>query len=151
MSKREGIGLSWSRGRKPWSVSIGYVNPKPCTATLSATTMESLTNEDFYFLSPESLTSESKRNQEYDVLLSLREGAGTTDVIRGILHASYVRKDIEDCGSSSAVLEQWFNLVEDGMRLTEQNMSLLYEQMLSLGWACKNILLSKQEQAHYIW
>ncbi|XP_016502003.2 protein root UVB sensitive 4 [Nicotiana tabacum] len=151
VSKREGIGLSWSRGRKPWSISIGYVNPKPCTAKLSATTMESLTNEDFYFLSPESLTSESKRNQEYDVLLSLREGAGTTDVIRGILHASYVRKDIEDCGSSSAVLEQWFNLVEDGMRLTEQNMSLLYEQMLSLGWACKNILLSKQEQAHYIW
>ncbi|XP_059283137.1 protein root UVB sensitive 4 isoform X2 [Lycium ferocissimum] len=130
VSKQEGIGLFWSR------------------AKLSVMTMQSLSSEDFYFLSPESLTSELKRNQEYGILLYLREGAGTTDVIRGILHASYVRKGIEACGSSSAVLKQWFNLVEDGKRLTEQNFSLLYEQVLSLGWACKNILLSTQEQAH---
>ncbi|XP_060191695.1 protein root UVB sensitive 4 isoform X2 [Lycium barbarum] len=130
VSKQEGIGLFWSR------------------AKLSVMTMQSLSSEDLYFLSPESLTSELKRNQEFGILLYLREGAGTTDVIRGMLHASYVRKGIEACGSSSAVLKQWFYLVEDGKRLTEQNFSLLYEQVLSLGWACKNILLSTQEQAH---
>ncbi|KAK4347846.1 hypothetical protein RND71_034185 [Anisodus tanguticus] len=142
VSKQEGIGLFWSRGREPWSIRIGWLNPRRRTAKLS------LNSEDFYFLSLESLTSELKRNQEYGVLLCLREGAGTTDVIRGLLHASYVRKGIEACGSSSAVLKQWFNLVEDGKRLTEQNLSLLYEQVLSLGWTCKNILLSTQEQAH---
>ncbi|KAF3651368.1 protein root UVB sensitive 4-like [Capsicum chacoense] len=149
VSKKEGIGLFWSRGREPWSIRIGCLNPRCCTAKLSVMTMQSLNSEDFYFLSPESLTGELKRNQEYGVLLSLREGAGTIDVIRGILHASYVRKGIEACGSSNAVLKQWFNLVEDGRRLTEQNLSLFYEHMLSLGWACKNILLSTQEQARY--
>lgn len=67
----------------------------------------------------------------------------------GDWQASYVRKGIEACGSSTVVLKQWFNLVEDGKRLTEQNLGLLYEQMLSMGWACKNILLSTQEQARY--
>ncbi|MCD7472241.1 hypothetical protein HAX54_013267 [Datura stramonium] len=149
VSKQEGISIFWSRGREPWSIRIGYLNPRRCTAKLSVMTMQSLNSEDFYFLSLESLTSELKRNQEYGVLLSLREGAGTIDVIGGILHASYVRKGIEACGSCSAVIKQWFNLVEDGRRLTEQNLSLLYEQMLCLGWGCKNILLSTQEQARY--
>lgn len=58
----------------------------------------------------------------------------------GDWQASYLRKDMEACGSSNAVLKLWFNLVEDSKRLTEQNLSLLYEQMLSTGWACKNIL-----------
>ncbi|CAN4081601.1 unnamed protein product [Withania somnifera] len=149
VSKQEGIGLFWSRGREPWSIRIGCLNPRCCTAKLSVMTMQSLNSEDFYFMSLESLTSELKRNQEYGVLLCLREGAGTIDVIRGILHASYVRKGIEACGSPIAVLKQWFNLVEDGKRSTEQNLGLFYEQLLSLGWACKNILLSTQEQARY--
>ena len=37
----------------------------------------------------------------------------------------------------------------DSKRCAQRDLSLLNEQMLGLGWAAKNILLSTEEQASY--
>ena len=48
-----------------------------------------------------------------------------------------------------SVLNEWYKVIEDSKRCAQRDLSLLYEQMLGLGWAAKNILLSTEEQARY--
>lgn len=48
-----------------------------------------------------------------------------------------------------SVFNEWFQVMEDGKRCAQKDLSLLNEQMLGMGWAAKNILLSTQEQARY--
>lgn len=45
--------------------------------------------------------------------------------------------------------EEWFKLIDDGKQFAEANFPLLNEGMSKLGWTCKNILLSSQEQARF--
>ena len=51
--------------------------------------------------------------------------------------------------SLDSVLNEWFKVIEDSKRCAQRDLSLLNEQMLGLGWAAKNILLSTEEQARY--
>lgn len=51
--------------------------------------------------------------------------------------------------ASDLVLNQWFKLIEDSKRYAHGDLPLLNEQMMGLGWAMKNILLSTREQARY--
>lgn len=49
----------------------------------------------------------------------------------------------------NSVFDEWFQVMEDTKRCAERDLPLLNEQMLGLGWAAKNILLSAQEQTRY--
>lgn len=48
-----------------------------------------------------------------------------------------------------SVLNEWHKVIDDSKRCAQRDLSLLNEQMLALGWAAKNILLSTEEQARY--
>lgn len=75
----------------------------------------------------------------------------------GLMQACHVRKALllsrsmwetsleEDYTSN----EEWFKLTEDGKQFARANLPVLIEGMSKQGWACKNILLSSQEQARY--
>ncbi|KAF5932097.1 hypothetical protein HYC85_028268 [Camellia sinensis] len=56
---------------------------------------------------------------------------------------------LEAPDNSDSVSRHWFQLIEDSKRIARRDFNLLNEQMLGLSWACKNILLSTQEQARY--
>ncbi|KAK4488349.1 hypothetical protein RD792_004107, partial [Penstemon davidsonii] len=117
MSKKEGIDFFWSnKGKELLSIRIGCLNPKKRMPKLSMLTLRSLKDEDLYFICMESFNEES-RISDHNILLSLREGAGTSDIIMGLLHACYVRKGIlrdmthwenalEDLDSSDSVLRE---------------------------------------------
>lgn len=49
----------------------------------------------------------------------------------------------------NSVFNEWFQVMEDTKQCAQRDLSLLNEQLLGLGWATKNILLSTQEQARY--
>ncbi|KAK2981014.1 hypothetical protein RJ640_012173 [Escallonia rubra] len=94
------------------------------------------------------------------ILICLREGASSADVITCLLQACYIRRGLmflgskwenisEACGSLDSVLHDWFKLIEDSKRAARGDLDLLTGKMLELGWACKNVLLSTQEQARY--
>lgn len=76
------------------------------------------------------------------------------------MQACYVRKEllldrtrwkniIEDCDTSDTLVREWFKVVEDCKQSAQGDMNLLYEEMLCLGWAVKNVLLSSEEQVKY--
>ncbi|XP_059623757.1 protein root UVB sensitive 4 isoform X2 [Cornus florida] len=160
VSKEEGIGLLCSKGTEPWPLRIGCLYSKSQIPMLSMMTMRSLNDEDFYFICLETFCRGLSRNEQQGILLCLREGAGTADVIMGLLQACYIRKGLLSSKSSwenildahdisDSVIRDWFNLFEDSKRCAQGDLVLLNERMLGLGWACKNILLSTQEQARY--
>jgi hypothetical protein len=51
--------------------------------------------------------------------------------------------------SFNSVFNEWLQVMEDIKRCAQRDLSVLNEQLLGLGWATKNILLSTQEQARY--
>jgi hypothetical protein len=51
--------------------------------------------------------------------------------------------------SFNSVFNEWFQVMEDSKQCAQRDLSVLNEQLLGLGWATKNILLSTQEQARY--
>ena len=70
--------------------------------------------------------------------------------IRRALLASSWWENILGVGDSlDFVLNEWFKVIEDSERCAQRDLSLLNEQMLGLGWAAKNVLLSTEEQARY--
>ncbi|KAL6499215.1 Protein root UVB sensitive 4 [Orobanche hederae] len=84
VSKKEGIDFLWSKDSELLPIRIGCLNPKRKMPTLSLMTLKSLKDEDSYFICVEILNSGSRiRNQ--GILLCLREGAGTSDVVMGLL------------------------------------------------------------------
>nr|GMD92273.1 protein root UVB sensitive 4 [Ipomoea batatas] len=146
--------------RKPFPVRIGCLNAKNQLPKLSMMTIQNLKSWDFYFLCLERFANKGGRMEQYGILLSLREGAGTAEIIMALLHAFYVRKGLLCCwgrwesnldvlNRSDAFLEEWLDLIENGKESAEVNLKLLIEQMSSSGWNSKNILLSAQEQARY--
>ncbi|XP_022879410.1 protein root UVB sensitive 4 [Olea europaea var. sylvestris] len=160
VSKEEGIDLFWSKGRELLPIRIGCLNPKRQIPKLSMMTMRSLNDKDFYFICMESVTKGFNKIGDHGVLLCLREGAGTSDVIMGLLQASYIRKslllnriswenDFEGCDFWESNIRLWLNLKEESKQNAQVNVAVLNEQMSRLGWACKNILLSTMEQARY--
>ncbi|XP_052197502.1 protein root UVB sensitive 4 isoform X2 [Diospyros lotus] len=85
VSKEEGIDFLWIKGRGSWPIRIGCLNPKSQLPRLSMMTMRSLNNKDFYFICLETFGSVLAGTQRQGLVLCLREGAGTADVIMGLL------------------------------------------------------------------
>ncbi|KAK1438974.1 hypothetical protein QVD17_04787 [Tagetes erecta] len=151
VSKREGINFFPSKGRPKWPVRIGGLNPRFQIPKASMMAMRSLCKDDFYFVCMEVCFHGFQRTE--GILLCLREGANTADIIMGLLQACYIRerlpcktKILEDCGGSN---KEWFKVTNDCKRSAREDMELLNEKMVELGWACKNILLSTDEQSRF--
>ncbi|MBA0581743.1 hypothetical protein Gorai_023916 [Gossypium raimondii] len=135
VSKDEEINFMWSKGKEPLRIRIGCLNPKAQLSKLSVMTMQS-----------------------QGILLCIREGARTADVIMGLLQACYVCKALRSSmwesttkasDSSDLILKEWFKLIDDSKRYVQQQFGPLNEQMMVRGWALKNILLNTEEQTRY--
>ncbi|XP_075474568.1 protein root UVB sensitive 4-like isoform X1 [Primulina tabacum] len=157
VSKMEGVGFFRNSGMEMLPIRIGCLNLKRIIPRLSIKTMRSLSNDDFYFIYLESL-NHGFRLRDLGIVVCLREGAATSDVIMGLLQACYIRKGLhvvdwenvsEACDSSNSVIEKWSTLMEESKKSSRNNLDLLNENMLGAGWACRNVLLSTQEQARY--
>nr|POF12623.1 protein root uvb sensitive 4 [Quercus suber] len=92
MSKEEGIDFLCSKDKTIWPIRIGCLNPKDQIPMLSMMAMQYSSGEDYYFICLEIFCKGAKRNKQHGILLCLREGAGTVDIIMGLLRACYVRK-----------------------------------------------------------
>ncbi|EOX91264.1 hypothetical protein QUC31_003025 [Theobroma cacao] len=158
VSKEEDINFMWRKGKEPWCIRMGGLNPKGQLPKLSMSTMQSVRNEDYYFICIEIFYRGLPRTREQGILLCLREGARTADVIMGLLQACYVRKALHSSrlesmmkasDSSDFFLKEWFKLIEDSRQYVQREFVPLNEQMAALGWAIKNILLNTEEQARY--
>ncbi|XP_031254309.1 protein root UVB sensitive 4-like [Pistacia vera] len=161
VSKEESVDFLWSKGKELCPIRIGCLNPKCQIPKSSMTVMQSLTDEDYYFMCMEIFSKGLTGNEQLGILLCLREGASVTDVIMGLLQACYVRKALRlsswwekmvgATDASDLILKdkEWFKLIEDSKRCAQGNLSMLNEQISALGWAAKNILLNTQEQARY--
>ncbi|XP_010263808.1 PREDICTED: protein root UVB sensitive 4 isoform X2 [Nelumbo nucifera] len=160
VSKEEGMDFPWSRGRKSWPVRVGCVDPNDPIPKLSMLTMKSLKREDFCFICLETSIKGLTRNVQQGILVCLREGAGTTDIIMGLLQACHIRKALllnksrwehllELGDPIDSVVRDWFKVVEDSRRCLQEDVHLLKEEMSRSGWAVKNVLLNLQEQVRY--
>ncbi|KAK9129993.1 hypothetical protein Sjap_010480 [Stephania japonica] len=167
VSKEEGIGFMWKKGRKKWPIRIGCAYPRDRSYKLPVLTMCSLRSEGFYFLCIESSKRGLRMNNKasifavlvWGILLCLREGADTTDIIMGLLQACHIREELANMRHwehlqrgddlSESFLKEWFELLEDSQRRASDEASLLKEEMCRAGWAVKNVLLNVQEQARY--
>ncbi|KDP31846.1 hypothetical protein JCGZ_12307 [Jatropha curcas] len=156
VSKKEGIDFLRSKGKEMWPIRIGSLSTKDQMPELSMMAMQSLSGEDYYFICMENYYIGPARAKQQGIVLCLREGAGTAEIMMGLLQACYVRKALllkwetifEASDPADTVLE-WTKLIEDSKRSAERNLSPLDDQMSKLGWAVKNILLSAEEQARY--
>ncbi|OVA10856.1 Vitamin B6 photo-protection and homoeostasis [Macleaya cordata] len=161
VSKEEGIEFPWKKGRKLWPIRIGFVDPKDTIPKFSMLTMQSLREEDFYFICMETTSRGFRSNGQRGVVLCLREGAGVTDIIMGLLQACHIRKELlnrsrwehilEANDVSELVLSEWFKMVEDSKKCscTQGEVEVLKEELHRSGWSVKNILLSVKEQVRY--
>ncbi|XP_056158763.1 protein root UVB sensitive 4 isoform X2 [Syzygium oleosum] len=157
VSKREGIDIFNTKNF--WPIRIGSLGTKVQIPKLSLLAIKSVNSKDYYFICLETFGG-SARTAEQNILLCLREGAGTSDVIMGLLQACYIRKaliqnknrwerilgasDVSDSG-----FKEWFRLAEDSKQSAERSVRTVSDQIATMGWAAKNILLSTREQARY--
>lgn len=140
VSKREGISLFSSKGSVKWPIRIGSLNPRCQIPNISMMAMRSIRKDNFYFV----CTEEHGSQRTEGILLCLREGASTADIIMGLLQACYMRER-QPCGTYT----EWFKLADECKQYAREDMELLDDKMVELGWACKNILLSADEQARF--
>ncbi|XP_076909368.1 protein root UVB sensitive 4-like [Bidens hawaiensis] len=152
ISKREGINFI-PKGRIKWPIRIGGLNPRSQMPKVSMMAMQSLCKDDFYFVCTEVCFHGFQRTESQGILVCLREGASTTYIIMGLLQACYIRerlqqktKFLEDCDVSN---QDWLKLAKDCKQSAREDMELLHEKMIGLGWTCKNILLSTDEQTRF--
>lgn len=159
VSKEEGIDIIDHKSKDFWPIRIGSLSTKVQIPKLSLMAMKSVNSRDYYFICLETFGGLA-RNTERNILLCLREGAGTSDVIMGLLQACYIRKalvqnenrweqilgayDVPDWG-----FEEWFKLADDSQQCAERSFCTVSDQIAAMGWAAKNILLSTREQARY--
>ncbi|KAK2360672.1 protein root UVB sensitive [Trifolium repens] len=159
VSEKEVLNFTGVKGKSLWPIRIGCINPKDQIPKWSMETIQSITDEDYYFVCVE-IFKGLKRTPQHRILLSIREGAEAAHIIMGLLQACYIRRTllanrskseiiIGDNNASKSTLDDWFVIVEDGKRSAERDITNLIEQMVGMGWVVKNILLSKQEQARY--
>ncbi|KAK4760868.1 hypothetical protein SAY87_005761 [Trapa incisa] len=161
VSSEEGIDIFNTKGIKSWQIRIGFLDSKIEIPELLMMTMRSITDEDYYFICLETCNKLVKR-QKHHIVVCLREGAATSDIISGLLQACYVRKALlkntsiwdrafdDNSGSSrSAVLEEWFRVAEHCQELARRDLPVVSEQISAAGWSVKNVLLSTKEQFRY--
>ncbi|KAJ9560461.1 hypothetical protein OSB04_005621 [Centaurea solstitialis] len=168
VSKKEGVNFFPSKGSRPkWPIRIGCLNPKAQIPKLSMMAMQSLSKHDFYFVCMEVGFQRSQvvprmqdlnmitKKKSQGLLLCLREGATTADIITGLLQACYIRErlpykqtEILEEGSRSGITD-WFKLADECKQCAKGDMKLLKEKMVELGWTCKNVLLSTHEQTRF--
>ncbi|GKU99055.1 hypothetical protein SLEP1_g11961 [Rubroshorea leprosula] len=159
VSKEEEISFMWSKGKKLWPIRIGCVNPKGQTFKLLEMTLQSVGDKDQYLVCVEMIHKGFTTTGQQGILLFLREGAQTADVIMGLLQACYVRKALlsssrweslfKTSDHSELIFNEWFKLIEDSRQWAQQEFYPLNEQMSALGWAVRNILLNAEEQIRY--
>ncbi|KAL4379329.1 hypothetical protein GQ457_02G014650 [Hibiscus cannabinus] len=158
VSKNEEINFMWTKGKEPWRIRVGCLNPKGQLPKLSVMAMKSVGSEDYCFVCTEIFCQGLARTREHGILLCVREGAHTADVIVGLFLACYVRNALrspmwesmmEASDSSDLVIKEWFKLMDDGKQYVQQELGPLNEQMAAQGWVTKNILLNTEEQARY--
>ncbi|KAF6155749.1 hypothetical protein GIB67_007396 [Kingdonia uniflora] len=162
VSKEEGIDFPWGKGRKLWSIRIGCVDLKDLTPKFSMMTMRSLRGDDSYFICMETYHRSFIDNPQRGLLLCLREGANTEDIIMGLHQACNIRKEllrssrwqhIVDANSniSESDFKEWIQVLDDSKRCLHADGDIyqLKEKIKGAGWAVKNVLLSVQEQARY--
>lgn len=156
ISREEGINFLRRKGRELWPIRIGCLNVRGQLPQLAMLTMQLLKDKDFYFICMERFSNGLLRIGQHGIVLSVREGACYSDVLTGLLQACYIRKHLLSSRNSVESSEcfyphsqEWFKLIEDSKELAKLNVNLLNEEMLAVGWACKNILLTTQEQARY--
>ncbi|KAL5057530.1 hypothetical protein RYX36_029134 [Vicia faba] len=147
VSEKEVIDFLGVKGTTSWPIRIGCINPKDQIPEWSMKMIQSITDEDYYFVCME-IFKGLKRTRQHRILLSIREGAEAVHIITGLLQACYIRKALVNNASNSA-LEDWPVIFEDCKRRAKRDIGHLIEQMMGIGWVVKNILLSKQEQARY--
>ncbi|CAM8902117.1 unnamed protein product [Rhodiola kirilowii] len=165
VSEVEGIDFwgikGYVTGKELWSVRIGILESTEHSTSMCVLAMQSLTNEDFYLICMENLSMGFKRSQsvsDQGILLSIREGASTRDLILGMLQACYLRKRLLFCYSElnncekrprEMSLPEWSGFLHNSKQCAEADVDLIIEQMPVLGWSVKNILLSTREKARY--
>ncbi|KAE8709543.1 Protein root UVB sensitive 4 [Hibiscus syriacus] len=158
VSKDEEINFMWTKGKEPWRIRIGCLNPKGQLPKLSVMAMQSVGKEDYYFICTEIFDQGLTRVREQGILLCVREGARTVDFIMGLLQACYVRKALRSstCKSmmkandpSDLVIKEWFKLIDHSRQYVQQDFGPMNEQMVAQGWVIKNILLNTEEQTRY--
>uniref|UniRef100_A0A7N0UY04 Protein root UVB sensitive 4 n=1 Tax=Kalanchoe fedtschenkoi TaxID=63787 RepID=A0A7N0UY04_KALFE len=160
VSKVEGIDLFGIKGKESWPVRIGVLDStEDVSSMLSVLAMQSLSNEDFYLICLENLSTGFKRSCNLGILLCVREGASTRDLILGMMQASYLRKKLlfyhhkmnnAKNHPSEMNKSEWFEYLRDSKQSAEADVDLFIEQMPILGWSAKNILLSTGERDRYI-
>ncbi|KAJ8764230.1 hypothetical protein K2173_005970 [Erythroxylum novogranatense] len=159
VGKEEGIDFLWRKGRELWPIRIGCLNTKDQIPMLAMAAMQSVSDEDYYFICLENSCKALKRTNQQGILLCLREGAGTADVMMGLLQACYIRKHLllssgwetitKVSRASDEIFKDWCQLVDDSKQLARMDLPVLENQISQLGWTVKNILLSTDEQARY--
>lgn len=162
VSTAEGMQLFGTSGNRKWPVRIGFVNLREQKPEVMVYIMQSLRNEDRYFLCLESCYG-FIRKPKMGLLLCLHENAAAADIVKGILQASYMRvaltsnennlsNSCNGCAiskSESMLPGDWQNLLEESKRFVNVEISQLLEQMQKTGWVLKNVLLSPSEQLTY--
>ncbi|XP_062102249.1 protein root UVB sensitive 4 isoform X1 [Humulus lupulus] len=160
VSKLEGIDFPWTKGKDLWPIRIGCLNPKDHFSKMSMVAMQSLSSAEYYFISMETFHSRMPRRVQQGIIICLREGATTGNVIMGLLQACYIRKALhlnksrwekilEASDLPESVLNEWLKLLKECKVRAQDDLCLLNAQMKGLGWTMKNILLSTQEQNRY--
>ncbi|GMI68102.1 ROOT UV-B SENSITIVE 4 [Hibiscus trionum] len=158
VSKNEGINFMWTKGKEPWGIRVGCLNPNGQLPKLSVMAMKSVGSEDYYFICMEIFYRGLARTREHGILLCVREGARTVDVIMGLFQACYVQNALRSpmwesmmkaSDSSDLVIKEWFKLIDDSKQYVQRELGPLNEQMAAQGWVIKNILLNTEEQTRY--
>ncbi|CAI9276848.1 unnamed protein product [Lactuca saligna] len=150
VSKKEGMNFFSSKGRLKLPIRIGCLNPKCQIPQISMMAMRSLSKDDFYFVCMEISFHGFQRTE--GILICLREGSSTSDIITGLLQACYIRERLTyKREKGEEILEgcEWFDMANECKKCAKEDMKVVNEKMVELGWACKNILLSTDEQTRF--
>lgn len=84
VSEKEVINFMGVKGKSLWPVRIGCISPKDQIPEWSMKTIQSITDEDYYFVCME-IFEGLKRTGQLRILLSIREGAESKHIIMGLL------------------------------------------------------------------
>ncbi|ESQ46289.1 hypothetical protein EUTSA_v10000206mg [Eutrema salsugineum] len=155
VSEEEGIDLFGSRASKRvWPIRIGCLDPKAQIRTQSIMAMQSLCNDDGYFITIELSSQGFRRTPKLGIVICLREGANSVDVITSLLQTCYIRKAFgnkrKDISITDLTLQDWSLLEGESKRAARDDFIELNKQMQEQGWIVKNVLLSAEEQVRYI-
>ncbi|RID66240.1 hypothetical protein BRARA_D01399 [Brassica rapa] len=154
VSKEEGVDLLGSRASKRvWPIRIGCLDPKAQIPKLSMMAMQSLCNDDGYFITLELSSYGFRRTPRPRIVICLREGATSVDVITSLLQTCYIRKAFVTNRlkrRDDLTLQDWSLLVGESKLAARDDFTELYKQMQEQGWIVKNVLLSAEEQVRYI-